>query len=430
MSIRNIVRIFKTTSVPGYLLAGLLFLTLSLFVFSYGTGFFFKKLTFESYADEIIKKCNSLDKSYVSQRCYDVEIPKLMPRISMEDAFEVIKIIQSKDDTYWACHEAGHDLSAKEYYKDTDNWNEVMTRCPVGMCSTGCLHGTIQEHFSSEALNGVQLDELLPDLSYLCEKRSNWDPTPQQQSSCYHEIGHLSIYITGADLNRSAKICEEMGISTDGRNYLQTCYEGIFMQIFQPREIDDFALIYNFVPEKEKLSDCEQYAGDGFKKGACWKIGWKGNVAGFCGQFKSDFGNACFREAWVIDDEKLVTAQGMTDFCRYAGDSVEERKCYNKIFYGLMDTIEFNETKMIKICIDMPEGIKSHCFADTAARMMETDKQLIERAIKLCDLAEPLYTGDECYNKLIYSGSRIIHAYTEEFNSFCRKFSSQWKLKC
>ncbi|HEV8601130.1 MAG TPA: hypothetical protein VGQ87_00845 [Patescibacteria group bacterium] len=382
------------------------------------------------YADEIVKTCGATDKPSSSQRCYDEHVPKLLDKISMEQAFDVIKIIQDSNGGYWFCHAAGHNISAQEYRRDPSKWKDVMTRCPTGICSNGCIHGALQEHFSAESLNGTQIHELMPDLNGICEKRSNWNPTKQEQSSCYHELGHLSLYLTNSNVVQAAEICDKIGKRLDGRDYLQTCHEGIFMQIFEPREPEDFALIYSLVPLKEKLPACEKFT-TGVEKGACWKIGWQEKTESFCRSFSGDLIGACFREAWVVNDDKIETADGIMDYCSYSSDTAEKRKCYNKLFYALMSKFEFDDQRVIKICVSLTDAdVKGQCFANTASRMIETDKRLIDRSVSICKQAEAYGVEGKCYDELIFYSTFVFKRGSNETSQLCNLFPNPWKERC
>lgn len=378
-------------------------------------------------SNEIIEVC-SKEKS--RQACYDKKIPLIMDDgVSMEDSFEVVKLIQNKDNGYWFCHAVAHSLSKKEYFKDVTKWRDIMTRVPLGICSNGGLHGALQAHFSSEALNGVQIEEVMPQLQTICEKRVNWQPTQQQQSSCYHELGHLSMYLTGGNVVNAGKICDVVSWRNDGRNYLQTCNEGIFMQVFEPREPDDFGLIYNLIPEKEKLSACEKYT-DGLEKGGCWKGGWTNSYKNFCNQFSGDLRLACFREAWVIESEWMDTAEEVVDYCSYSEDMTEKTKCYNKLFYGLMSSDNFDTKRVKSICLALPREIKEQCFANMASRLIETDKRLISESVAICEEAETLGVSSKCYIELIHYASFVFIHGSEDFTKLCSALPEIWKNDC
>jgi hypothetical protein len=385
----------------------------------------FVKSTIDQLANQVIKTCAA---SSSKQRCYDTAIPKLMKSITMEEAFAVTKIVQSKDREYWFCHALGHNISAQEYKKDPSKWKEIMTRCPVGMCSNGCIHGALQEHFSAEWLNETQLEKLLPDVKDICEPRKNWEPTQLAVSSCYHEIGHLSLYLTNGDIKRAQGVCDTVGVKPDGRNYLQTCYEGIFMQIFEPREPEDFALIYSLIPRKEKLSTCEQYT-TGIDKGACWKSGWEGKEKEFCNTFANDLRYACYREAWVINDASIETPEGIISYCNYSDDAEEKRKCYNKLYYSLMSKYEFDHTRLEKLCAELPQDLRGQCFGNTASRLIETDKTLWKTALSVCDKAKIYKVEGVCFAELAHYG-QIAMAGSKEGKFLCNGLPEPWKALC
>lgn len=412
----------------SHLIKSLIIIVIALLSVFILLSLFKNKQSLASVSSEILSLCSKEDSK---QNCYDTEIPKILDKgISFEESIEVIKLIQNKDSGYWFCHAVAHKLSAKEYYKSPDKWRDIMTRSPMGICSNGFIHGALQAHFSTVTLNGVQINELMPDLQTICEKRNNWQPTRQQQSSCYHEIGHLSMYLTHANIVEAAKVCRTVGIRSDGRNYLQTCQEGIFMQVFEPREPDDFELIYNIVPEKEKLGVCEQYS-EGVMKGACWKIGWDKKYQDFCNQFLGDLRFACFREAWVIKSDEIQSAKEIVKYCSYANqDSAEKRKCYNKLFYALMSIFHFDAEKMKPICESLPSSIKPQCFANTASRLIETDRRLIEKSVGICNYAKSLGVADECYKELVHYASFVFPDGSEEFYKLCTKLPTKWEKVC
>ncbi|MBI3420892.1 MAG: hypothetical protein HY006_02410 [Candidatus Sungbacteria bacterium] len=385
-----------------------------------------KKLTLPEYAGRVLATCRSATSR---QRCYDEEIPKLMNAISLEEAFEVVKLVQNNDDSFWFCHATAHNISAREYHKDPTQWQEVITRCPIGICSNGCLHGALQEHFSKVSINDDELASLIPDLQNVCAKRAGWDPTPQQHSSCLHEIGHLSLFLTAADVRKAAETCDKVVSASDRQSNLDTCYEGIFMQVFEPREPDDFGLIYQMVPAKEKLGVCEQYT-RGTDKGACWKIGWKGREKKFCDQFSQDVRRACFREAWIINDEELEQAKGLIAYCSYDQDPAEQKRCYTKLYYALMSKFEFDEKKMKGICSGLPAKMQGQCFANTATRMIETDKRLVDRAIGICVYAASFGVSDLCYEGLAQHASFFFHRTSGEFLRACSLLPDPWKNNC
>ncbi len=79
----------------------------------------------KAFAGQVAEKCS---REKYKQGCYETEVPKLMDAISMEQAFEVVRLIQEKDPSYGYCHVLGHKLSARETAKDPSKRKEYITR--------------------------------------------------------------------------------------------------------------------------------------------------------------------------------------------------------------------------------------------------------------------------------------------------------------
>lgn len=341
-------------------------------------------------ASEIILKCKE---STYRPTCYDHEIPKLMDKISMEDAFSVTKIVQKQDQDYRYCHVLGHELSAREVKKNPDNWQEVLTRCPQTMCNNGCLHGGMMERFQSESLNDSQTEEAIKDLINVCEPRGDWNPLEVERSMCYHAIGHLNMYITNADMQKAADLCKVEAIKPDGRDYTQTCVQGVFMQVFQPLDPEDFALIEGVAPKKEEVSKfCDKY--DDFLRGAC------------------------YRESWPLFRSEIITPAGSIKFCSYSKDLIENERCYS----GLLSIVTIHymisthdENGLYNYCTGLPVPHNENCFGDAAERMIQIDPEYTSRALDICKMAEKNQFGDSCRKDLAQFADKGLSPETLEY---------------
>ncbi|MBI2013345.1 MAG: hypothetical protein HYS87_00715 [Candidatus Colwellbacteria bacterium] len=388
-----------------YLITGLLIIPISLIGFlSYqngGTAYVVSPLQLEAYANEVIEICTN--DSY-RPSCYDKEIPKLMDNISMEDAFKVTVIIQQKDTSYPYCHVLGHNLSAREVQKDPSNWKEVLARCPSGVCSNGCLHGGLQEKFRGEYPTEEELVALKPDLFNICEKKENWNPTGLEQASCYHALGHLSMYLTKADIYKSLDLCKEMALKPDGRDYQQLCFDGAFMQIFQPLEPEDFALVEGKEPAKEEVySFCSKFTGQ--QRGSCWS------------------------ETWPLFREELQKPEGLVAHCEKS-DLAERQRCYNALVYVLTAQFSFDSERIKNYCSGLPAGTRELCFANASSRMIETDYRNIDLAVQLCSEAALFDKDGECFQELIKYSTFNFHAGSEQFFKICNAMPEPWSSKC
>lgn len=383
------------------IIAVLILVTVGILYFLYPG--IFSNTSLEEYADQVIETCS--DKNY-RPPCYDVEIPKLTKYgLSMEEMFEVTTYIQDKSQDYWYCHVLGHNLSSQEAAKDLDNWIDVVSRCPIGMCSNGCLHGTFQEKFKDAVLTDEEIDELMPDFNTICEPGDTRNFTGLERASCYHALGHLTMYITNADIEKSTEICTKVA-DKGTHNYFQTCYEGAYMQLFQPLEPEDFVLVEEIAPRttEEAIEYCNQFSGE--KK------------------------SACQRESWPLWGDKLFTSEGIQNFCSQADTFEDKGRCYNALFYIMTPRMQFDPTRISELCNGMPSERKGQCYGNSASRHLETDYRLSEDAVKLCAIAEENGVGGRCYGELIHYSVFNFHPDSEGFNTLCNALPSPWNQKC
>ena len=357
----------------------------------------------QKYARQVQDKCKG---SNYKASCYDREIPKLMDYISMEDAFNVTKIIQKTDDQYKYCHVLGHKLSGREMQKDPSKWKDIIARCPATMCNNGCLHGPLLARFNNETLTDSQIEKIMPDLKSICEPRAGWKPSSLEISVCYHGLGHLNMYITGANVQKSVDLCYDESIKSDGRNYQQTCIQGIFMQIYQPLEPEDVALIKNIRQTKETVEQ-------------------------FCAQFTGDAFSACHNESWPLFRKEIEKSEGLTKFCTFSDDEMEQRKCFSNTLgflttYYVIDSISID--KLTNFCMGLRPQNRGNCFGDAAMRMMQIDPSYRNTALKICENAHSL-SGD-CYRALASYAPVLFADGSKEFVSYCKLLPQPYQKQC
>lgn len=397
-------------SLKPLLLALLIFIAAEIFLLgtnNYSKGKLVQQLPSQSnsqlkkYADEILKKCESENSR---PTCYDKEIPKLMDYITMEDAFKVTSLIQDQDKGYPYCHVLGHKLSAREIDKDPSKWKDVVSRCPSGMCSNGCIHGGFQERFRAESFTDEQIQHIKPDLIDLCEKRANWQPTGLEQASCYHALGHLTMYLTSADINKATSLCEEVAIKEDGRNFAHLCFDGAYMQIYQPLEPEDFALIKGKEVKKDQMLS-------------------------FCNQFIGQRRASCISESWPLFSEDIKKPEGLVKFCLQEETSAQDR-CFAGLLYVLTAQFRFDSQKIQDLCLGLPTNRQGRCFADAASRMIETDYRNVDKAVELCSNSQTDSNKDTCFAELLKYSTYNFHVGSDAFFKLCHGLPDPWQTKC
>lgn len=363
--------------------------------------------SYEKYADEIIETCSGFD---YRPTCYDKEIPKLTDTLSMEETFEVTRFVTQKDPGYLHCHVLAHYLSENETAKDPTKWKDVVARCPIAMCNNGCPHGALMQGFKNDSgfLTEEQIEEVKPDLEDVCEPRDGWRPAEEERAMCYHGLGHLNMYITDANIDKSLEICNQVGVKDDGRNYIQTCTAGVFMSVFQPLGPEDRALVDDIRPLKEEVSSfCDGYSGEAF--------------------------NACMRESWPFFHQEVLEPHGLTNFCSYTDDYQEQKKCYGTVMN--MITVYYITNKddlegLSDFCSGLPEEWTGICFSNSARRLIQIDALYTDKALDVCLEAKNKGVGDECYDILVGFGAINFHVGSEEFIKYCSSFPSPLDKKC
>lgn len=359
--------------------------------------------SFAAYADQVFSACQN---SQYRPGCYDEEIPKLMDAITMEEAFEVTRMIQGRDPAYQFCHVLGHNLSAREAAKDPAKWKDVILRCPSGVCSNGCLHGAFQERYRTETLSPEEIPQLISDIEDVCESREERPLTGLEQASCYHAVGHLLMYVTGADLPRANAICREVAVKPDGRNFLQTCYEGNFMQVFQPLEAEDFDLVRGLAPETPTAA------------------------RELCSTFGEEAFHACMRESWPLARETILASGGVLEFCGYSEDPGARKRCYNALFYIIPVQVNFDAERIAALCRELPDAVRAQCFANSASRFIETDYGYADRSVRLCEEAKTYGADNQCYEELLFYSTFNYLPGSDAFRSFCGSMPEPWRTRC
>lgn len=363
------------------------------------------QVSLQTYAQNAVKKCAS---SSYHPTCYEKEISSLMDppaSLSMEDAFEVTRLVQGMDSSFPYCHVLGHELSAKEVRKDPSKWEDVVTRCPAGLCSNGCIHGGFQERFRTDSMTDAEVDKIKGDLENVCEKRASWNPTGMEQASCYHALGHLTMYITSANIKKAVSLCDEIALKSDGRDYRRLCYDGAFMQIFQPLEPEDFALIKG---KEQTLS----------------------TIDAFCNQFPSKEKGSCISESWPLYRQDLMTnPQRVVDICSKE-DTGETERCYDALFYVITAEFNFDLGKIENYCLALPKNVQTICFDNASSRLIETDYRNIDKSANLCTFAAQKTGNDACYQELLKYSTYNFHNGSEEMKKLCNRLPSPWDKKC
>ncbi len=355
-------------------------------------------------SQRVLRECQNED---YKPLCYENEIYNLAQKTSMEDAFKLTRSVQEKDPSYAYCHVLAHKITFLEAKRKPGQWKDILTRCPVDMCNYGCLHGSLIEHFKGEVLTDSQIDSAISDLQSVCEERVGFKPTPLDQNMCYHAIGHLGMYITGGNPQKSSDICKKVAIKDDGRDFYETCVEGVFMTIYQGVDEEDIALVAKIKPKKE-------------------------DVRKFCDIYQGVDYEACNRESYPLFVDELKSPGFAEEFCSYARDDHGQWKCYATIVSNLtVDLMEASNLSSIdQFCLKFPDGRRENCFANAAVRIVQNEPKRLSEALSVCELASRHKIEKACYTDMITFLYTSTQPGSPAIDTSCRQLPGYWIDPC
>jgi hypothetical protein len=294
--------------------------------------------------------------------CYEQEVPNLYPKLSLPAVFDVVRDIRAEDKTYQFCHVLAHKLGERLVAEDPDKWLDLIPLNPRdGLCSNGFVHGVIGGRFRAEVLSDATLEKVLPDFSLACEAHSGWTPTSFDRANCYHSMGHLFVFITDADIDKAFSLCER-AVPEDTR---RMCVQGVFMQIYQPLEPDDFLLIEK-MQDKPATTTVRQYCA-GFSKNPLYQ-------------------GSCLEESWPFFRTSVVDGTGVKAYCSGYPNKEEENYCYLGVssIVGRMQLS--NPDAAISACNNFPQERQATCFGFAAQAQIEESHSAGQKAVAICQL--------------------------------------------
>lgn len=339
--------------------------------------------------------------------CYERTVPRLLYVSPISDVFSVVREIQTQDPSYRFCHVLGHQLGVLEVQRDPDHWMDLMhNNPPDGLCSNGYIHGVIVQKFSETVFTPTQIDAIVPDLSKACEPSAGWNPTDLDKAMCYHGMGHVLTHMTDANMPLAVSYCKVISIH-GYEDYSRPCISGVFMQIFQPLEPEDYALIAR-LPVKPT----------------------KDTLATFCGAYDTEEErSACLGEGWPLYREELQTAEGIKKFCTTSPVASTQKNCFTTVFsIGARGSLS-DPTKQEKLCTSMPQQYQSECVGILAEAFVEEDRTQVVSATAVCSRA-PDRLKDSCYEYLLARAEFTFGDGAATQEALCKALPPSWAGRC
>lgn len=358
-------------------------------------------------AHEILQRC-AQEESVPD--CYEREVPALYPTYTVSEVLDVVRQVRREDSTYRFCHVLAHKLGERVVAEDMDAWIEAIPlNPPDGLCSNGFIHGVIGGRFRAEVLDRHTIESLLPDFSRACEARPNWKPSRLDQAICYHGMGHLYMYVTDVSIPDALSLCEKTAAPI-GKNgdFRRVCREGVFMQIYQPLEPDDFLLIER-LPVKPTAA----------------------NVRTLCSAYvRNEYEGACLRESWPLFQESILTKGGIGDFCARQPDTQEEKACYQSAsaIIGRSSLNNFDQAE--KACDAAPRAWQPLCYETVARAIVEEDRDDGAGAASFCVRGKSSEVREYCEDELARLAEFIYGSDSRSKARYCKALPLRVQAIC
>lgn len=353
-----------------------------------------------------VQACIASTNEEQKELCYEKNVPRLIDEgLSMERAFTVVRLIQDIDPGYQSCHVLAHRITEREVAKDPSAWKDVVVRSPTGICGSGAMHGAFQERFREESFPDASVSDIQSMLSGVCDPRDGWSPAYLDRSSCMHGMGHLLLYVTGADVKKSVALCEAVSPSGE-HDFRQTCLDGVFMQLYQPLEQEDEVLVREIAPAARQT-----------KK--------------FCAQFSGLAYNVCVKESWPAVPGSATTSAGFEALCAQTTSRNAQITCVSGLMYPVIEELHYDIAKVEAFCRGIvDEGIRNICWARTASKFIWADWRNIPQAVSICKDDAPEESKDACWSELITYAEQGMPSNSSQTKTLCGEMPEPWRSSC
>lgn len=324
---------------------------------------------------EAIKINNECKKLTTIKSCYNEKFYKLSKNTDLDYSIEVLNTLQKiNPQASTGCHLIAHRITQAETEKNPESWKEILQKVSPATCTGGFLHGVLEVHAQNDpkfTINNSTVDSICKDLL---------SGTFTGERSCYHNMGHLMLIQTDADLNISIDNCQKLTGSLPSYE----CLSGAFMENLTAENLVAHGYLKERIPWTEERATeiealCNTYEGQAAK--ACWKEL-----------------SYIYTSIYKQDPKKLL------DACNKAPEKTSRDECY---VYGVGNIVNMPRVmngNIINLCSGVKDdkSVFDYCMRQVVWTLVTSNTNNIDRAIKLCAAAPEKYKAECFYNIVDY----------------------------
>lgn len=336
--------------------------------------------------------------------CYEERIPNLYPELTVPQIFDIVREVRRADSRYQFCHVLAHKLGERVVAEDPQEWMHAIALNPIdGMCSNGFVHGVTTGRFRAEVLSPETIEQFIGDFTAACAPRADWSPNDLDRAICYHGLGHLYDFITNADIPAALVLCSR----TAPAGYERMCIEGVFMQIYQPLEPDDFALIEQ-MEDKPSTTTVRRYC---------------------AGYEKDEYEGACLRESWPYFADSIRDGSYVGKFCSGQPNEEQTLACYQGATSIIGRMSLDDPKKAAAACSKLPQERQGLCFSYSAETVIQEDRNDASQAVALCNVASGK-ERDTCFAHLLDHADFVFGKNKSQYGGLCKALPAPWGAQC
>lgn len=360
----------------------------------------------DSLEDRVLTIFQDCDKDLARQECYNDTVLALYPDYSIPELLEIIKMLRRTDPYYSNCHALAHDIASRAIKDDPASWRDLIAHDSGTICTGGFVHGVVIERFRGELSSDDDVARIMPDLADACARRERRGPSLVDWTACIHGIGHLLMYVTENDVNRSLALCGILA-SLENENARLACMRGVFMQMYWSAEEDNPV----FVDNTQVTLTSDSYRD-------------------VCAVFENDEVEArCLVEAYRLFFEKVIDGDGVGAFCGGFPGEEEEELCYGYVASIIARHYIRTRSAIGNACDKFPAGWRVTCYEHAAASYVTEDRNGGAFALSLC-AHRGVEVEDKCERYLSEYATDLFGATVPEKVAFCELLPEDLRSSC
>lgn len=334
--------------------------------------------------------------------CYAAELEKVALAYGIQTAFEILGVIQEKDEDAQGCHLIAHGIGRGTFMGNPAQWLQAIASPYAQRCSYGAVHGVL-EKYDATAPEGWMSNETF---SAICNESIS-------AQACYHGLGHITLVNTQGDIKQGIEICS--GLSKTKSQ--SACFRGLFMEYGTAFMLRDHGLL-----PKELQSAPVRFQ----------------NTEKLCRSLQQEAAEACWNE---IPHAAIVhfgsNVQAMFDFCHTAQTPKAKQNCKlhtvdlfnNKRKYDL-----FASKDLCTLEVSRDPGFEEKCYVRLATSIFATNQERAADAVTFCGSLDQEFQ-DACFKKVTSrftthraqgaeTFQEICAAQPEQIQQYCREHGS------